>query len=104
MWNIFLLVHHRNNTNGARTKNVKVFLANSLPTDLTRYMNSSEGQEFATFEGPGAAGEVITLTGTGEGKFVVIQMRTDAINLLEVKVLGNPGETKNHSFSMQLCI
>ena len=67
---------------------MKVFVGDQLPTNLSRYMAYGEAKEFASYAGPATPSEIITLTGTAVGKYVIFQMETNILNLFEVKVFG----------------
>jgi len=80
---------------GDRTKNVKVWVGNQLPT--TTNTEYSQGALIGTFVGPGTNGQVIEVTSQKgfEGRFVVVQMSlTEVINLAEIEVYGKPAVTK----------
>ena len=54
-----------------------------------------------TYKGPGTKGEVVEMEITGVvGTHVVVQMKTDYINLLEIEVFGEPLPDTGMSWSM----
>ena len=52
----------------------------------------SQGALLGTFSGPGTQGQVLEITAKTEveGTHVVVQMKTDIINLMEIEVFGEP--------------
>merc|ERR1712133_268746 len=82
---------NRHDCCGERTKNVKVWVGNTLPnTTDTEY---SQGDLLGEFKGPGTNRQVIPLSNSQglEGKYVIVQMTgTNYINLAEIEVLGVP--------------
>merc|ERR1711872_20529 len=85
---------NRHDCCGERTKNVKVWVGNTLPTTTdTEY---SQGTLLGQFKGPGTNRQVIPFSSSRglEGKYVIVQMTgTDYINLGEIEVFGVPGCT-----------
>merc|ERR1711962_1295692 len=75
---------------GDKMKNVKVWVGNEFPSNSN--VEFSEGTLLGAFSGLGTNGQVLPITSqTGiEGTHVVVQMRTNIINLAEIEVLGEP--------------
>ena len=81
-----VVVHNRKEGYGERTKNMKIFACSGLPQSVSEYVAGC--QEFATFQGPGQSGKAHTFEGTAVGKVLVIQMKTDIVNLQEIEAYG----------------
>jgi len=75
---------------GDRTKNMKVWVGDQLPT--TAGGEYSSGRLLGTFKGPGTNGQKIDIQSkTGlQGRYVILQMsQTIAINLADIEVFGS---------------
>merc|ERR1711970_1546299 len=91
-----VVVTNRADCCGQRTKNMFVTVTNMMPVKG----NIAQGDTLGSFTGPGSKGQVIPIKATGEppvGKYVVIQMRTNAnedamLNLAEVEVVCSGSE------------
>ena len=81
-----VVVHNRKDARGDRTKNVKIFACSGLPQSVSEYVAGC--QEFASFQGPVQNGKAHTFEGTAVGKVLVIQMKTNIVNLQEIEAYG----------------
>jgi len=73
---------------GWRMKNMKIWVGKEFPS--TANVEYSGGALLGTFSGPGTHGQVLEITAKTEveGTHVVVQMKTDIINLMEIEVFG----------------
>jgi len=93
------IVNRNHDLWGLRTKNLEVWVANSLPS--TAEARFTTGQKLGSFLGPAGAGDIIEINGEKElvGKMVVIQTKPEKelspdilrnyLNLQEVTVYGH---------------
>ena len=81
-------------TNG-RLRKMQVRVTEELPQDASVMFN--KGVLFGTFPGQAVAGQVITMTGQAQGRFVLIQIdNKDCLHVAEIAVFGAActGETR----------
>jgi len=73
-----------------RLKNVKIWVGNEFPS--TTKVEYTKGALLGSYVGPASASQVVEITSkTGvKGTHVVVQMETQAINLMEIEVFGEP--------------
>merc|ERR1711962_682356 len=81
-------ITNRNNCCRDRMKNMKIWVGNGLPS--TTAVEYTGGALLGSFSGPGTNVHVLALNAKTEmvGTHVVVQMRTNYINLMEIEVLG----------------
>ena len=84
-----VVITNRRDCCGDRMRKVKVFVSQALPEYSDRYMRSSEAILFGIFEGPGTDGQIVKLDGSARGNFVVIQMKTETLNLAEIEIFDH---------------
>merc|ERR1711962_749292 len=75
---------------GRRMKNMKIWVGKDYPTNTS--VEYTGGILLGTFSGPGTQGQVLPINTDEEvvGTHVVVQMKTDYINLMEIEVFGEP--------------
>merc|ERR1712002_923737 len=71
-----------------RMKNMKRWVGKEFPS--TTNVEYTGGALLGTFVGPGTNGQVLEITSQTlvKGTHVVVQMKTDIINLMEIEVFG----------------
>ena len=67
-----------------RTKNVRIYVSDALPETDKSPFNSAH--LFGEYSGPSSAGKVVEISGEGQGKVMVLQMKTDVLTLAEIHV------------------